>query len=173
MTQELDKNGKPKLYCANCGKRMHYTYTQQWFGTNGVKTYHYYSLQNSGQVYATRQEAEARLRELESEGHDYRGYDGNSNQPLKVSVMERWQQPDTYYVEYTEVVGEAVPFQFHSQDCMMSFLQRVDIIQQILPIVEANRAEPIIPAKQPRKPRKVKVDLPDYDAMSKRLGDLL
>ena len=37
MTQELDKNGRPKIYCANCGKRMNYTYTQQWFGCSGYK----------------------------------------------------------------------------------------------------------------------------------------
>ena len=173
MTQELDKNGRPKVYCANCGKRMNYTYTQQWFGCSGIKTNHYYHLKDSGQVYATRQEAEARLIELESTGHDYRGYDGNSNRPLEVSVMERYLQPDTYYVEYTEVIGEAVPWQFHSQQCMMEFLQRSDIIRQILPIIEANRAEPKVAKKKPRKKREVKIDLPDYEAMTKRLEGIL
>ena len=173
MTQELDKNGRPKVYCANCGKRMNYTYTQQWFGTNGVKNYHFYDLQNSGQVYATRQEAEARLRELESTGHDYRGYDGNSNQPLEVSTMQRYRSHYVYYVEYTEVIDEAVPWQFHSQQCMIDFLQRPDIIRQILPIIEANRAEPKVAKKKSRKKREVKIDLPDYEAMAKRLQGVL
>ena len=56
---------------------------------------------------------------------------------------------------------------------MMQFLQRPDIIRQILPIIEANRAEPIIPVKKPRKPRQVKNDLPDYNAMSRRLENIL
>tara|TARA_B110000211_G_scaffold144850_1_gene165285 strand:- start:688 stop:1206 length:519 start_codon:yes stop_codon:yes gene_type:complete len=170
---ELDKNGRPKIYCANCGKRMNYTYTQQWFGTNGIKTHHYYHLSAIGQVYDTRQEAEARLRDLESTGHDYRGYDGNSNRALEVDVMQSYGSPDRYYVEYSEVIGEAVPFQFHSQQCMMEFLQRADVIQQILPIIEANRAEPKVAKKKPRKKREVKIDLPDYDAMAKRLEGIL
>ena len=173
MTQELDKNGRPKVYCANCGKRMNYTYTQQWFGCSGIKSHHFWDLQHVGQVYATRQEAEARLRELESTGHTYRGYDGNSNRPLEVSTMERYGRNDSYYVEYTEVVGEAVPWQFHSQQCMMEFLQRPDIIRQILPIIEANRAEPKVAKKMPRKKREVKIDLPDYEAMAKRLQGVL
>ena len=55
----------------------------------------------------------------------------------------------------------------------MQFLQRPDIIRQIVPIIEANRAEPVIPVKKPRKKRQVKNDLPDYDAMSKRLESVL
>ena len=169
MTQELDKNGRPKIYCANCGKRMNYTYTQQWFGTNGIETYHYYSLKDRGEVYDTRQEAELHLQELLNQGYSYRGYDGNSNVPLKIDTMQRYGHRDTYYIEYTEVIGEAVPWQFHSQQCMMEFLQRADIIQQILPIIEANRAEPKVAKKKPRKKREVKIDLPDYEAMTKRL----
>jgi hypothetical protein len=45
-------------------------------------------------------------------------------------------------------------------------------MSQILPIIEANKAEPIIPVRQPRKKREVKIDLPDYDSMAKRLGNL-
>ena len=56
---------------------------------------------------------------------------------------------------------------------MMTFLQRPDIIRQILPIIEANKAEPVIPVKKPRKPRQVKNDLPDYNAMSRRLENIL
>ena len=78
-----------------------------------------------------------------------------------------------YYVAYSEPVGEPVPWQFHSQEYMMQFLQRTDIIRQILPIIEANRAEPIIPVKKPRKKRQVKNDLPDYNAMSRRLESIL
>ena len=170
---ELDKNGRPKIYCANCGKRMNYTYTQQWFGTNGIKTHHYYHLSSIGQVYNTRQEAEARLRELESTGHDYRGYDGNSNRPLQIDIMYNYGSPDRYYVEYSEVIGEAVPFQFHSQQCMMDFLQRADVIQQIMPIIDAHKAEPIVPAAKTRKKRVIKsATLPSYAELDAKLGGI-
>ena len=78
-----------------------------------------------------------------------------------------------YYVAYSEPVGEPVPFQFHSQECMMKFLQRPDIIRQIVPIIEANRAEPIVPVKKARKKPQRKVDLPDYNAMEKRILGLI
>ena len=170
---ELDKNGRTKIYCANCGKRMNYTYTQQWFGTNGIKTHHYYHLSSIGQVYNTRQEAEARLRELESTGHDYRGYDGNSNRPLQIDIMYNYGSPDRYYVEYSEVIGEAVPFQFHSQQCMMDFLQRADVIQQIMPIIDAHKAEPIVPAAKTRKKRVIKsATLPSYAELDAKLGGI-
>jgi len=55
----------------------------------------------------------------------------------------------------------------------MEFLQRADVIQQILPIIEANRAEPKVAKKTPRKKREAKIDLPDYDSMSKILEGLL
>ena len=55
----------------------------------------------------------------------------------------------------------------------MEFLQRADIIRQILPIITANRAEPIIPAKKPRKKPQRKIDLPDYNAMEKRILGLI
>jgi hypothetical protein len=55
---------------------------------------------------------------------------------------------------------------------MHEFLQRPDIIEQILPIIEANKKEPIIPAKKPRKKREAKIDLPDYDAMATRIKEI-
>ena len=87
--------------------------------------------------------------------------------------MQRYRSHYVYYVEYTEVIDEAVPWQFHSQQCMMDFLQRPDIIRQILPIIEANRAEPKVAKKKSRKKREVKIDLPDYEAMAKRLQGVL
>ena len=177
MTQELDKNGRPKIYCANCGKRMNYTYTQQWFGCSGYKWYGYWQLRNGAnerRVFGTRQEAEVELRRLEGLGYRNRGYDGIADKDLKIDSATYYGQDNRhYYVEHSEPVGEPVPWQFHSQECMMQFLQRPDIIRQILPIIEANRAEPIIPVKKPRKPRQVKNDLPDYNAMAKRLESVL
>jgi len=175
MTQELDKNGRPKIYCANCGKRMNYTYTQQWFGCSGYKWHGYWQLRDDDRnVFGTRQEAEVELRRLEGLGYRSRGYDGISDKDLKIdSAMPYGREDMHYYVEYSEPVGEPVPWQFHSQQCMMEFLQRPDIIRQILPIIEANRAEPIVPVKKPRKPRQVKNDLPDYNAMSRRLESIL
>jgi hypothetical protein len=175
MTQELDKNGRPKIYCANCGKRMNYTYTQQWFGCSGYKWHGYWQLRDDDRnVFGTIQEAEVELRRLEGLGYRSRGYDGISDKDLKIdSAMPYGREDMHYYVEYSEPVGEPVPWQFHSQDCMMKFLQRSDIIRQILPIIEANRATPVIPVKKPRKPRKVKNDLPDYNAMSRRLESIL
>ena len=175
MTQELDKNGRPKIYCANCGKRMNYTYTQQWFGCSGYKWHGYWQLRDDDRnVFGTRQEAEVELRRLEGLGYRSRGYDGISDKDLVIDYSTPYGQEDGhYYIEYSEPVGEPVPWQFHSQQCMMEFLQRSDIIRQILPIIEANRAEPIVPAKKPRKPRQVKNDLPDYNAMSRRLENIL
>ena len=174
MTQELDKNGRPKIYCANCGKRINYTYTQQWFGCSGYKHYGYWTLRENKRVFNTRAEAEVELQRLNALGYRNRHYAGVGNSDLKVDETTVYGMGIMhYYVEHSEPVGEPVPWQFHSQDCMMTFLQRPDIIRQILPIIEANRAEPIIPAKKPRKPRQVKNDLPDYNAMSKRLESIL
>ena len=175
MTQELDKNGRPKIYCANCGKRMNYTYTQQWFGCSGYKHWTYWNLERDGRAFRTRAEAEVELQRLNALGYRNRQYSGIGNSELKVEDFSSYygDTRDRYYVEYSEPVGEPVPWQFHSQDCMMTFLQRPDIIRQIVPIIEANRAEPVIPAKKPRKPRQVKNDLPDYNAMSRRLENIL
>ena len=175
MTQELDKNGRPKIYCANCGKRMNYTYTQQWFGCSGYKHWSFWNLKKDGRVFRTREVAEVELQRLNALGYRNRQYSGIGNSELKVEDFSSYygDTRDRYYVEYSEPVGEPVPWQFHSQDCMMKFLQRPDIIRQIVPIIEANRAEPVIPAKKPRKPRQVKNDLPDYNAMSRRLESIL
>jgi len=174
MTQELDKNGRPKIYCANCGKRMNYTYTQQWFGCSGYKHWSYWNLKHEDRLFRTRADAEVELQRLNALGYINRHYAGIGNSKLKVEEVRGWggDAPD-YYVEYSEPVGEPVPWQFHSQQCMMEFLQRSDIIRQILPIIEANRAEPIIPVKKARKKPQRKVDLPDYNAMSRRLESIL
>ena len=174
MTQELDKNGRPKLYCANCGKRMHYTYTQQWFGTSGYKYWSYWSLKDKGRTFLTREEAEVELQRLNALGYRNRGYDSMRDGDLKVDSVNSYRSQQTeYFVDYSEPLGEPVPYQFHSQECMMEFLQRADIIQQIVPIITANRAEPIIPAKKPRKKPQRKIDLPDYNAMEKRILGLI
>ena len=59
----------------------------------------------------------------------------------------------------------------------VSFSRMYDAVstttRQIVPIIEANRAEPIIPVKKPRKKTQRKVDLPDYDSMAKRLESVL
>ena len=170
MSEELDKNGRPKLYCANCGKRMNYTYTHQWFGCSGYKWYGYWQLRNKRRVFGTRQEAEVELRRLEGLGYRNRNYNGVSNEDLKIEYSTPYGQEDGhFYIEHSEPVGEPVPFQFHSQECMMKFLQRPDIIKQILPIITANRHAPIIPAKKPRKKPQRKIDLPDYNAMKERV----
>ena len=97
-----------------------------------------------------------------------------SDGDLKVdSVNEYGSNNPMYYVAYSKPVGEPVPYQFHSQQCMMEFLQRADIIRQILPIITANRHAPIIPAKKPRKKPQRKIDLPDYNAMEKRILGLI
>ena len=174
MSEELDKNGRPKIYCANCGKRMNYTYTQQWFGCSGYKYRSYWDLKDKGKTFRTREEAEVELLRLNALGYRDRGYDSMSDGDLKVdSVNEYGSNNPMYYVAYSKPVGEPVPYQFHSQQCMMEFLQRADIIQQIVPIIQANKAEPIIPAKKPRKKPQRKIDLPDYNAMEKRILGLI
>ena len=174
MTQELDKNGRPKIYCANCGKRMNYTYTQQWFGCSGHKHWSYWNLKNEDRLFRTRADAEVELQRLNALGYRNRHYAGVGNSDLKVDETTVYGMGIMhYYVEHSEPVGEPVPWQFHSQDCMMTFLQRPDIIRQILPIIEANRAEPIIPVKKARKKPQRKVDLPDYNAMEKRILGLI
>ena len=174
MSEELDKNGRPKLYCANCGKRMHYTYTQQWFGTSGYKYISYWVLRDKGRTFRTREEAEVELQRLSALGYRDRGYDSMSDGDLKVDFVRDYRTGnENYFVGYSEPVGEPVPYQFHSQECMMEFLQRADIIRQIIPIISANRAKPIIPAKKPRKKPQRKNSLPDYDAMSKRIESVL
>jgi len=174
MTQELDKNGRPKIYCANCGKRMNYTYTQQWFGCSGYKHWSYWNLKQKGRLFRTRADAEVELQRLNDLEYKNRHYAGIGNSELKVEEVSGYLgQATDYYVEHSEPIGEPVPWQFHSQDCMMKFLQRPDIIRQIIPIIEANRAEPVIPVKKPRKKTQRKVDLPDYNAMSRRLEGIL
>ena len=174
MTQELDKNGRPKLYCANCGKRMNYTYTHQWFGSSGYKYWSYSDLRAQGRIFATVEEAEVELQRLNALGYRNRGYDSVSDGDLKVdSANDYSSDTRTYFVPYSEPVGEHIPWQFHSQQCMMEFLQRADIIRQILPIITANRHAPIIPAKKPRKKPQRKIDLPDYNAMEKRILGLI
>ena len=173
MTQELDKTGRPKVYCANCGKRMNYTYTQQWFGCSGYKHWSYWGLKEEGRTFLRREEAEVELQRLNALGYRNRHYAGVGNAELQVDDVHGWRGDNIeFYVEHSEPVGETIPWQFHSQECMMQFLQRPDIIRQILPIIEANRAEPIIPVKKPRKKRERKIDLPDYDAMSRRLENI-
>ena len=174
MSEELDKNGRPKIYCANCGKRMNYTYTQQWFGCSGYKHWSYWGLKQEGRTFLRREEAEVELQRLNALGYRNRHYAGVGNAELQVDDVNSWRGDNMeFYVEHSEPVGEPVPFQFHSQQCMMEFLQRPDIIRQILPIIEANRAKPIIPAKKPRKKPQRKVDLPDYNAMEKRILGLI
>ena len=174
MTQELDKNGRPKIYCANCGKRMNYTYTQQWFGCSGYRYWSFWALKEEGRTFWRRAEAEAELQRLNDLGYRDRGYDSMRDEDLKLdSVNDYASSRRLYFVPYTEPVGEPVPFQFHSQECMMKFLQRSDIIRQILPIIEANRATPVIPVKKARKKPQRKVDLPDYNAMEKRILGLI
>ena len=172
MTQELDKNGRPKIYCKNCGKRMAHTMNQQYYGTDGYEHYWYYQLQARDEVFDNRAEAELFLQRLINEGYMNRRY--LEARPLKIDTLEPYNSGGRtmYYVEYSRYVCEPVDYQFHSQSCMLEFLQRPDIMAQILPIIEANKAEPIIPVKQPRKKREVKIDLPDYDSMAKRLGSL-
>ena len=174
MTQELDKNGRPKLYCANCGERMNYTYTQQWFGSSGYKYWTYWCLKHEGRTFTSTAEVEVELQRLNALGYRDRGYDHKRDSDLKVDSVSNWQGGDTeYFVAYSEPVGEPVPWQFHSQHCMMEFLQRADIIQQVLPIITANRAKPIIPAKKPRKKPQRKNSLPDMSAMEKRIAGLI
>jgi len=172
MTQELDKNGRPKIYCKNCGKRMAHTINQQYYGTDGYEHYWYYELRDRGEVFDNRAEAELFLQRLLNEGHMNRRY--HPARPLKINTLEPYNSGGRtmYFVEYSRYICEPVDYQFHSQSCMLEFLQRPDIMLQILPIIEANKAEPIIPVRQPRKKREVKIDLPDYDSMAKRLGNL-
>ena len=174
MTQELDKNGRPKIYCANCGKRMSYTETQQWFGSSGYRHWNYWNLREVNRTYINRADAEVELQRLNALGYRDRGWYSNKDDELKVKEVNGYSSQDTeYLVEYSEPVGEPIPYQFHSKDCMDTFLQRADIIRQILPIIEANRAKPIIPAKKPRKKPQRKIDLPDYNAMEKRIAGLI
>ena len=174
MTKELDKNGRPKIYCANCGKRMNYTYTQQWYGSSGYKYWSYWQLKDNTRTFRTREEAEVELQRLNALGYRDRGYDSMRDEALTVdSARDYGSSNEMYFVAYSEPVGEHIPYQFHSQQCMMEFLQRADIIKQILPIIAANRAKPIIPAKKPRKKPQRKIDLPDYNAMEKRILGLI
>ena len=174
MSEELDKNGRPKIYCANCGRRMHYTYTQQWFGTTGYKYRSYWYLKDKGRTFRTREEAEVELQRLNAIGYRDHGYDSMRDEALAVdSVNDYASSTMLYFVPYSEPVGEPIPYQFHSKDCMHTFLQRADIMAQILPIITANRAKHIIPAKKPRKKPQRKIDLPDYNAMEKRILGLI
>ena len=139
MTQELDKNGRPKIYCANCGKRMAHTYQQQWFGCSGYKHLSYWGLREENGIFHTREDAEVELRRLEGLGYKNRGYWNNHTLDLEIDETNVYDsQTIDYYIEHSVPIDEPVPFQFHSQQCMMEFLQRPDIIRQILPIIEAN-----------------------------------
>ncbi len=174
MTQELDKNGRPKIYCANCGKRMARTSTQQWYGTDGYEHYWFYELQDRGEVFDNREEAELFLQQCLNEGFMNRRY--SETRRLKIDTLVPYNQGGRtqYYVEYSRRVSDTIEYQFHSQDCMRNFLQRPDIMSQIIPIIEANRAEPIKPVvvSKPRKKTYSKVSLPDYESMAKRLEGL-
>jgi len=174
MTQELDKNGRPKLYCKNCGKRMAHTYQQQYYGSSGYRYWGYWDLKQVNRTYLNRADAEVELQRLNALGYRDRGWSSTDNVPLHIREVNGYSSQQTeYLVEYSEPVGEPVPYQFHSQSCMLEFLQRPDILAQILPIIEANKTEPIIPAKKPRKKREAKIDLPDYSAMEKRILGLI
>ena len=172
MTQELDKNGRPKIYCANCGKRMNHTYTQQWYGSTGYRYWGYWDLRQVNRTYNTRADAEVELQRLNALGYKHRGWSSNKDEELKVREVNGYRGTE-YVVEYSEPVGEPIPYQFHSKDCMHTFLQRADIMAQVLPIITANRAKPIIPEKKPRKKPQRKIDLPDYNAMEKRILGLI
>lgn len=170
---ELDKNGKPKLYCKNCGKRMAYTYQQQYFGTSGYANYHYWQLVERNEVFATRHEAEAHLQLLTEAGHRWHGWHGNGDEPLELETMSRYNQPDEYYIKYSERICDPIEFQFHSQSCMLEFLLRPEIITQMLPIIDAHKAEPIIPAAKTRKKRVIKsATLPSYAELDAKLGGI-
>ena len=174
MTQELDKNGRPKIYCANCGKRMNYTYTHQWYGSSGYRYWGYWDLKQVNRIYLDRADAEVELQRLNALGYRDRGWSSTDDVPLHIREVNGYDSQRTeYLVEYSEPVGEPIPYQFHSKDCMFEFLQRPDIMRQILPIITANRHAPIIPAKKPRKKPQRKIDLPDYNAMEKRILGLI
>ena len=171
---ELDKNGKPKLYCKNCGKRMAYTANQQYFGTTGYTNYHYWQLVERNEVFATRHEAEAHLQLLTEAGHRWHGWHGNGDEPLELETMSRYNQPDEYYIKYSERICDPIEFQFHSQSCMLEFLLRPEIITQMLPIIDAHKAEPIVPAAKTRKKRVIKSTiLPSYAELDAKLGGIL
>ena len=170
---ELDKNGKPKIYCKNCGKRMAHTANQQYFGTTGYNNYHWFQLEERNEVFATRHEAEAHLQLLTEAGHRWHGWHGNGDEPLEIETMGRYNQPDRYYVKYSERICDPIEFQFHSQSCMLEFLQRPDIITQMLPIIDAHKAEPIVPAAKTRKKRVIKsATLPSYAELDAKLGGI-
>jgi len=174
MTQELDKNGKPKIYCANCGTRMNHTYTHQWYGSSGYRYWGYWDLKQVNRMYLNRSDAEVELQRLNALGYKYRGWHSNEDKELQIREVGGYgREAIEYVVEYSEPVGEPIPYQFHSKDCMHTFLQRPDIMAQILPIITANRAKPIIPAKKPRKKRESWNSLPDISAMEKRIAGLL
>ena len=176
MTQELDKNGKPKIYCKNCGKRMAHTANQQYFGTTGYTNHYFWKLRDIGEVYTNREEANAQLQRLTNAGHRWRGYVHEQDEPLRIATMHPSYQQDgstLYYVEYTERVSDPIDFQFHSQNCMLEFLRRPDIIAQMLPIIDAHKAEPIVPAAKPRKKRVIKSTiLPSYAELDAKLGGM-
>jgi len=173
MTQELDKNGKPKIYCANCGTRMNHTYTHQWYGSSGYRYWSYWELKQVNRIYYTREDAEVELQRLNALEYRYRGWHSNQDKELQIREIGGYgRDAIEYVVEYSEPVGEPIPYQFHSKDCMHTFLQRPDIMAQILPIITANRAKPIIPVKKPRKKRESWNSLPDYNDMNERMSDM-
>ena len=87
MSEELDKNGRPKIYCANCGKRMNHTYTQQWYGSSGYRYWGYWDLRQVNRTYNTRAAAEVALQRLNALGYRDRGWSSNKDDELNVRVV--------------------------------------------------------------------------------------
>ena len=82
----------------------------------------YWYLKDKGRTFRTREEAEVELQRLNALGYRNRQYSGIGNSELQVEELNSYygDTRDRYYVEYSEPVGEPVPFQFHSQECMIS-----------------------------------------------------
>ena len=144
-------------------------------GSLVVKSDDFY-LQNAGANHTqikSDSDAEVELQRLNALGYKYRGWHSNEDKELEIREVGGYgREAIEYVVEYSEPVGEPIPYQFHSKDCMHTFLQRPDIMAQILPIITANRAKPIIPVKKPRKKRESWNSLPDYNDMNERMSDM-
>tara|TARA_R110002049_G_scaffold241910_1_gene415712 strand:- start:254 stop:427 length:174 start_codon:yes stop_codon:yes gene_type:complete len=57
---------------------------------------------------------------------------------------------------------------------MLEFLQKPEVMTQMLPVIDAHKAEPIIPATKPRKKRVIKSKtLPSYAELDAKLGGML
>ena len=60
--------------------------------------------------------AEVELRRLNALGYRNRGYDSMRDGDLKVDSVNSYRSQQTeYFVDYSEPLGEPVPYQFHSQ----------------------------------------------------------